>query len=220
MWVRLLSIFSLLLGLMLLVCKLPSPPPGPENAFVALEFKNSTGIVTKEAMTDSIGKKFSICLIHNLTQYIDSSVLRITKGTTFNEVFSVRSFKGQVDTTYYPVLFSDTGIYAVSFTSYIEEKTTVLNGKIIIVGQPLTTQNQKPVLNLPKDIITGAGQELVISVSATDPDANQQVTISVGKKPASATFTANQFKWTPVMSDTGSVTVTFIATDNGRFTDY
>ncbi len=215
MWVRLLSVTMLLLGLMLLVCKLPSPPPGPENAFVAMEFKNSSGVVTKEVMTDSIGKKFHICLIHNLTQYVDSSVLIITKGSNIQEVISIRSFKGQVDTTYYPVLFSDTGIYTVSFTSYIEGKTTELKGKINIVGQPLTTQNQKPVLSLPKDIVTGAGQELVIPVSATDPDVNQQVTIIVIKKPESATFNANLFTWTPALEDTGSVTVKFTATDNG-----
>ncbi|NLD95338.1 MAG: hypothetical protein GX639_22030 [Fibrobacter sp.] len=215
MWVRLLSVTILLLGLLLLVCKLPSPPPGPENAFVALEFKNSNGAITKEYMTDSIGKKFTIILIHNLTQYIDSSVLRITKGTNFDEVFSVRSFKNQVDTTNYPALLSDTGIYAVSFTGYIEEKTTVLSGKIAIVGQPLTTQNQKPLLDVPKEIKTGAGQELVIPVSATDPDMNQQVTITVTGKPESATFNANLFTWTPALEDTGSVTVKFTATDNG-----
>jgi hypothetical protein len=214
MWVRLLTITSLFLGLMLLVCKLPTPPPGPENSFVALEFKSSSGKITKDNLTDSIGKQVNICMIHNLTQYIDSSVLKITKGADFNAIHQIRSFKGQLDTTFYPVIFSVPGDYAVIFIGYIQGQPTVLNGTITIMGQQ-TTQNQKPVLTLSKEIKTGAVQELVIPVSATDPDMNQQVTITVIKKPETATFNANLFKWTPALADTGSVTVIFTATDNG-----
>jgi uncharacterized repeat protein (TIGR02543 family) len=186
----------------------------PENAFVALEFKSSSETITKDTLTDSIGKKFNICLIHNLTQYIDSSIVRITKGTTLNEVYTIKSFKAQIDTIYYPMLFSDPGFYTVNFTGYMQGKPTILIGTITILGQQ-TTQNQKPVLTVSKEIMTGAGQELVIPVSATDPDTNQQVTITVTGKPESATFTDNLFKWTPGLADTGSVTVTFTATDNG-----
>ncbi|NLD93261.1 MAG: hypothetical protein GX639_11410, partial [Fibrobacter sp.] len=215
MWIRLLTIVCLFLSLMLIVCKLPSPPPGPENSFVALEFKSSSGNITKDTLTDSTGKQVKICMIHNLTQYIDSSILKITKGKDFNDAHQIRSFKGQVDTTYYSVVFPAPGSYAVIFTSYIQGKPMVLDGTITIVGNQQTSQNQKPVLNVIKEIKTGAGQELVLPVSATDPDVNQQVTITVIKKPESATFTENLFKWTPALADTGSVTVKFTATDNG-----
>ncbi|NLD94533.1 MAG: hypothetical protein GX639_17895 [Fibrobacter sp.] len=214
MWVRLLSVTILLLGLMLLFCNPPAPPPGPENAFVALEFKSSTGKITKDTLIDSTGKLVKICMIHNLTQYIDSSILKISKGTDFNEVHPLRAFKGQYDTTDYPVVFSAPGSYTVIFISYIEGKPTVLNGTITILGKQVM-QNQKPALSVPKVIQTRVGQELTIPVSATDPDSNQQVTITVTKKPGNATFSANQLKWTPAAADTGSDTVIFTATDNG-----
>ncbi|NLD93229.1 MAG: hypothetical protein GX639_11250 [Fibrobacter sp.] len=159
MWVRLLTISSVFLSLMLLVCKLPAPPPGPENAFVALEFKSSTGKIAKDTLTDSTGKQVKICMIHNLTQYIDSSTLKITKGTEFNEVHQVRSFRGQVDTTYYPIVFSYPGSYAVIFVGYIEGQPTVLNGTITIVAREQTIQNHKPILT-----ITSPSKDTVVTV--------------------------------------------------------
>ncbi|HEX2957776.1 MAG TPA: InlB B-repeat-containing protein [Chitinispirillaceae bacterium] len=215
MFVRLLTITSLFLGFILLNCELPQPPPGPENAYVSLEFKNSRGDITKNTLTDSIGKQIRICLIHNLTQYIDSSVLKITNSTGYNESITFKSFKGQVDTTYYPVVFSEIGTYAVIFTGYIVGAPTVLSGVITILGDTQTTPNQRPVLNLPKIDSVEVGQEFVFSVSVTDPDANQQIGIKILKKPENAIFVENQFKWTPGTADTGIVTIIFAATDNG-----
>jgi uncharacterized repeat protein (TIGR02543 family) len=143
MWVRLLLIVSLLFGLMLLFCKAPSSAPGPESAYVALEFKSSNGTLTKNNLTDTIGKQVNIWLIHNLTQYIDAPTLRITKDTDFNEVYSVKSFKALVDTIKYPMVFSIPGNYAANFTCYIDNQPILLNGTITIVDTQ-KTQNQKP----------------------------------------------------------------------------
>ncbi|MGE5670951.1 MAG: InlB B-repeat-containing protein, partial [Fibrobacterota bacterium] len=115
----------------------------------------------------------------------------------------------------YPIVFSVPGVYAVSFSCFIDGQPTILSGTITIVDPPQITQNQKPVLSVSKVIQTRVGQELVLPVSATDPDSNQQVTISVVKKPGNATFTASQLKWTPAAADTGADTVIFTATDNG-----
>ncbi|NLD93200.1 MAG: InlB B-repeat-containing protein [Fibrobacter sp.] len=142
MWVRLPFVTILFVGLMLLVCTVPTPPPGPEKSFIALEFKSSSGKITKDSITDSTGKQVKICMIHNLTQYIDSSFLRITNGTDFNEVHQMRSFKGQTDTTYYPIVFSAPGSYSVIFIGYIQGQAKVLNGTITIIDRP-----QKPVLD-------------------------------------------------------------------------
>lgn len=215
MFVRLLTIAGLFFGFLLMSCDLPQPPPGPENAFVALEFKNSREEITKNAMTDSTGKQVKIFLIHNLTQYIDSSVLKITNGTGYNESVPIRSFKAQVDTTIYPLVFTTAGTYYVSFTGYIVGQSTTLNGTITILDRSQLTRNQKPVLHLPKVDRVGVGQELVFPVSATDSNANQQVIINILKMPVNAIFSENQFKWTPALSDTGAVTIIFSATDNG-----
>ncbi|HEX2958144.1 MAG TPA: FISUMP domain-containing protein [Chitinispirillaceae bacterium] len=215
MWIRLLTITSLFLSFTLLDCDLPSPPPGPENAYIALEFKNSSGDITKNNMTDTIGKQIKICMIHNLTQYIDSSILKITMGADFNDVYPIRSFKAQVDTIFYPVIFSVPGSYSVSFIGYIDGVADTLSGTIKILDRTQSNQNQKPLLTVLHVQKIGVGQELVFSVSAEDLDANQKVTISVTKKPENATFTSNQFKWTPAMTDTGTVTVIFSAVDDG-----
>jgi uncharacterized protein (TIGR02145 family)/uncharacterized repeat protein (TIGR02543 family) len=214
MWVRLLSIISLLLSLMLIVCSAPSSP-GPESASVALEFKSSNGKITQQSFTDTIGKQVTICLIHNIAHFIDASTLKITNGSDYDTVYLIRSFKGIVDTTYYQMAFSVPGLYSVNFSCSIDGHPTILNKTITIVDRPQTIKNQQPVLTLAKEIKSVAGQELVFPVSATDPDANQQVTINVVKKPESATFTANLFKWTPAITDTGSFKVIFCATDNG-----
>ncbi len=215
MWVRLLSIVSLLLGIMLLVCTVPSPPPGPESAFVALEFKSSNGTITKNNLTDTIGKTVTISVILNQAQFIDVPILKITIRPDSIITYPVKSFKGLVDTINYPIVFSVPGIYAVSFSCLIDRQPGVLSGTITITDRPQIAQNQKPVLSVPKVIQTRVGQELTIPVSATDPDSKQQVTITVNKKPGNATFSANLFKWTPAAADTGSDTVVFTATDNG-----
>ncbi len=222
MWVRLLSIFTLLMGLMLLVCKVPSPPPGPENSFVALEFKSSSGNITTDSLTDTVGKQVKICMIHNLTQYIDVSTLRITKGTDFNEMYSIKSFKGQVDTTYYPIMFSDPGIYAVSLTGYIEGEPSILNGTITIVDREQTSHNRAPkwsIVTLQRSTQPETLFSLDVSDYCSDPD-NDNLTFSLlPQAPAKDSIIGKLYQWTPDISDTGVHLIPVIATDPSGLSD-
>jgi uncharacterized protein (TIGR03437 family) len=78
--------------------------------------------------------------------------------------------------------------------------------------------NQAPTVNVPDAQSTLTGQALSFTVSGTDPDAGQTVTLSASGMPTGASFNATngQFSWTPTADQTGSFTVTFTATDNGN----
>jgi uncharacterized repeat protein (TIGR02543 family) len=145
MWVRFFSVTSLLLGLMLLVCKSPSSTPGPESAFLALEFKSSSGNITQNILTDTLGKQVTICLIYNNTLFIDASMLKITIRPDSIISHPVNSFNALVDTIFYPIVFSSPGSYTVTFSGYIDGQPTKLNGIITIVDRPQITP--KPVLD-------------------------------------------------------------------------
>jgi hypothetical protein len=192
---------------------LPPPPPGPEDASIALYMKSSKGIAYDSEFSDSVGNTVSIGVILHLTQYIKSVTIKIQKEDSTEQSFTFGSTK---DTVVYPLTFLSPGKRNVTVTGSIEGKPEiVLKGSFTIYSRTLVIENQKPVLTVPAAQHVGAGQSLVFPVSATDPDPAQQVTITVANKPATATFFENTFSWTPAMTDTGTVQVLFIGTDNG-----
>ena len=83
-----------------------------------------------------------------------------------------------------------------------------------VEGQP-TLVYQPPALTVPGAQIVNEGQALSFTVSATDPDAGQTVTIMATGLPSGATLSNGTFSWTPTYNQSGSYTVTFTATDNG-----
>jgi uncharacterized repeat protein (TIGR02543 family) len=203
-------------GASLVVCDLPAPPPGPEKASVELGFELPSGEKIKiNSLEDTTGNQVKICMFLNLTQYFDSVVLKITMGSNFAKSYPISNFSGQVTTATYPIIFSAPGNYTVTLSGYVEGLPRTVTGTITIIGRSQEGQNQKPVLIVPVQQKIGAGQTLTFTVSAADPDTNQQITIIASKKPANATFIADTFKWTPVIADSGTDTVTFIAFDNG-----
>lgn len=210
---RIVSIILLLVAAIFFICVLPPPPPGPEDASVALYMKSSKGITYDSEFSDSVGNTVNIGVILHLTQYIKSVTIKIEIGDSTEQSFTFGSTK---DTVVYPLTFLSPGKRKITVTGSIEgQPDIVIKGSFTINGNPLVAENQKPVLTVPAAQHTGAGQSLVFPVSATDPDPAQQVTISVANKPTNATFFDNTFSWTPAMTDTGTVQVLFIATDNG-----
>ncbi|NDD63629.1 MAG: hypothetical protein EBZ36_06580 [Acidobacteria bacterium] len=113
------------------------------------------------------------------------------------------------------------GSYTISFTA-TDNGTPVLSETrtvIITVVQP----NRTPVLTVPAAQTVVAGQLLSFTVSATDPDAGQTLsltaTTSTGGLPAGAVFTpaagSGQFRWMPTTAQVGNYTINFLVTDNG-----
>ncbi len=205
----------LILGFILFNCKLPAPPPGSEDARVSLLLKSSDGKIDRTgSIQDSVGKEVQIGIVLYLTQYIDSSVVRVILDADTEHTLPWAFKKNMVDTVFFPITFSKAGTYKVEVTSYItDQPNSIAEGKIIIYGPPQV--NKKPELKVPAAQSTVVGQTVSFSVSASDPDVSQIVTISASQKPENATFTADTFRWTPAIRDTGIIKVVFVATDNG-----
>jgi uncharacterized protein (TIGR02145 family)/uncharacterized repeat protein (TIGR02543 family) len=203
------------LGFVLFHCNLPPPPAGPEEAKVSLLFKTSDGKIDHTgAIIDSVGKEVQIGMVLYLTQYIDSAVVCVFLDSITKRTFSWAFKKNTVDTVFFPITFTNTGTHKVEVTGYIEDQpNAVAEGKIIIYGPPQV--NKSPELKVPGAKTVIVGQAVLFSVSASDPDSGQIITIRASQKTESATFTADSFKWTPATADTGTFKVIFVATDNG-----
>ena len=81
----------------------------------------------------------------------------------------------------------------------------------------IDAMNTPPTLIVPGQQVVIAGDTVSFTVSATEPDGDP-ITLSVSNKPASAVFTdagdgTGTFEWATTLADTGTVVVTFAATD-------
>src|SRR5215813_9385353 len=79
--------------------------------------------------------------------------------------------------------------------------------------------NDPPVLTVPGPQTANEGQTIAFTISATDPDAGQILTITASGLPAGASFiqssaTGAQFRWTPGFSQAGTYTISFRVADN------
>ncbi len=79
--------------------------------------------------------------------------------------------------------------------------------------------NDPPAITVPAAQSVNEGQLLLFTVSATDPDAGQSLTITATGSPEGATTMPTapgsmQFRWMPNFNQAGSYTVSFRATDN------
>ncbi len=82
--------------------------------------------------------------------------------------------------------------------------------------------NDQPVLSVPGAQMVDEGKTLSFSVSASDVDGAEGLTLTATNLPTGATFmqaaTGNtgQFQWKPTFQQAGTYTVTFKVTDNGN----
>jgi uncharacterized protein (TIGR03437 family) len=98
--------------------------------------------------------------------------------------------------------------------------TDNLNAVTTVNATLTVTGNRAPVLIVPLAQSASIGQQLAFNVSASDPDADQTVTLGAASLPSGANFTqtsasTGRFTWTPTANQTGNFTATFTATDNG-----
>lgn len=99
---------------------------------------------------------------------------------------------------------------------------TVDNG--LIESAPATVSitinpvNDPPTLTVPGTITTSLGNTVNFTVTASDPDAGQTLTLSAIDLPIGAMFNpaTGVFNWTPTAPQVGTHMVTFRVTDNGQ----
>ena len=82
---------------------------GADQAKVDLFLKTSTGNESITTIADTVGNFDTIGVILYLTQYIDSTEIRVSKNDSMEYLFVTRAKKTQIDTIYYPVHFSTPG---------------------------------------------------------------------------------------------------------------
>ena len=86
-----------------------------------------------------------------------------------------------------------------------------------LAGWNPTGVNRSPVLQPIGDRQIACGQQLIFTVTATDPDNGDHLTFSVDTLPAGASFSSATgiFSWTPSDGDEADYTITFSVVDNG-----
>jgi hypothetical protein len=112
-------------------------------------------------------------------------------------------------------------IYSVSFTA-IDNHGAAVSGSLQITVTSSGAGNRPPVISVPGAQTVQAGNTLMFTVSGSDPDSGDSVTLSASGVPANASFNQSsgnpangQFSFTPSAAQAGQTfTVTFIATDN------
>jgi uncharacterized protein (TIGR03437 family) len=86
-----------------------------------------------------------------------------------------------------------------------------------IVALTVNSINDPPVLTVPGPQTVTKNQNISFTVSATDVDTGQTVTITAPTRPTGSSFIEGErrFTWTPSCTQTGVFTVVFAAIDNG-----
>ena len=112
-------------------------------------------------------------------------------------------------------------IYSVTFTA-IDNHGAAVSGSLQITVTSGGSGNRPPVISVPGSQTVQPGNTLTFTVTGTDPDAGDTVTLAASGVPPNASFNqasgnpANgQFSFTPAASQAGQTfTVQFTATDN------
>jgi photosystem II stability/assembly factor-like uncharacterized protein len=102
-------------------------------------------------------------------------------------------------------------LLAMGDSIYTSNNNSVVYASVL----PAITSNTIPTLNVPAAQNATTTQSLNFTVTASDTDSGQTVTLSAAGLPGGATFNAStgQFSWTP--NAPGTVSVSFTATDSG-----
>ncbi|MCJ7730635.1 MAG: putative Ig domain-containing protein, partial [Sedimentisphaerales bacterium] len=103
--------------------------------------------------------------------------------------------------------YTQAGTYPVTF---IASDGQAQDSQMITIT--VNNVNQAPVLSPVGNKSAFANDLLAFSVSATEPDGDT-ITYSATGLPSGATFTGQNFSWTPTSSQAGTYPVTFIASD-------
>ena len=203
-----------LVSLFLIICAIPNPPPGPEQAEVELFLRSSTGHESTTSITDTVGNYDTIGVVLYLTQHIDSTEITVTSGDSVEYHFITKAKKTEVDTIFYAVHFPTPGERSVIATGYINGYRNSEASVIIhVISRP--GENYPPTLKVSGWPIVQAGDSVLLTVNATDPDEDQEVSVEAIQFPDNATFESGKFVWETTTDDIGTDTVIFVATDNG-----
>jgi photosystem II stability/assembly factor-like uncharacterized protein len=105
---------------------------------------------------------------------------------------------------------------ADSFTFKVNNGT--LESSPAVVAITINPINDAPTINAPSSITVTEGEPISFTVTASDVDAGQTLTLSSTALPTGATFNTQTgaFSWTPAFNQSGEYSITFSVSDNGN----
>ncbi len=126
---------------------------------------------------------------------------------------------GPTGSVYFTGYFSDTATSDSGGSSVIT-LAPIGNGDVFLARLDVPPPNSSPTIDPISDWTVSEGSRLSFTVSATDPDAGQTLTFSLGSNaPAGAAIDASsgQFTWTPTEAQgPGTYPITVIVADSGH----
>ena len=212
----------MLLVLLLLSCyDLPTNPDNATNSNVWLSLKSTTGLISEQQVSDTVGNDIEIIVALRYPQYIKKIIVQVlaSNDSIEDDTTLVPMSKKYQDTIRFTNTFSVPGGKKVVATAFIEDNLqksdtalmTLINR--VIVKQEII--NHKPWLVIDGNTLITADQTCSLSVMVNDSDAQQVHNINVWNKGQGIVVSQRQFTWKPVTGFIGKDTLMFIATDNG-----
>ncbi len=148
----------------------------------------------------SVNENTLLSFLVNATDPDGQTLAYSVSGLPTGAVFASQTF------TWTPS-YDQAGNYQVTFTADDGQAQDSETITITVINV-----NRAPVLTAISNRTAYADVLLTFTIDATDPDGDA-ITYSAGTLPSGATFTGQDFNWTPSQSQVGSYTVTFVATD-------
>ncbi len=118
--------------------------------------------------------------------------------------------------------FGETGDYVAKVK--LTDSRGAISTQDILLGA-VTSANHPPHLNTLSNAAVRGGQTVSFTVTGTDPDAGQTLTLNATGLPAGASFAGGttgpssgvsaQFTWTPTLGQNGTFGINFYVTDSG-----
>ena len=219
-WIISLSAVSLsaLLYFFVSCVSAPENPYNPSNAKIWLTLKSTSGRVTGDSLTDSVGNIVTIGITANLPEYIDSIGISVYSSPDGN--FDVDTVLNKVtplqnrDTLWYKVAFATSGRKTLTATVFASAFKNPTVAYLNILDKPIkSVPHSWPHLDINGIKNITAAQTCSLSVSALDSNSAQPHSFYVKQDTGSFTQFTPPFKWAPPTGFLGDHQVLFKVTD-------
>ncbi len=126
------------------------------------------------------------------------------------------TFRSQTQVFSWTPGFADAGVYAVLFRVVDDGVPPLSDAETVNIT--VGDANAPPRLDPPGNYTVNEGETVSFTVTASDPDPGDTLTLSAGDLPPGAVFgsATGAFSWETGFEDAGSYTVRFTVTDDGR----
>ena len=205
---------SVLLYLFVSCMSAPPNPYDPSNTKIYLTLESSTGVISADTLTDSVGNTIKVGITANLPSYVDSIGLKfyssegdIEIDTILTNLFLLKNN----DTLWYKTSFAAKDKSTLVATVFAGQNKNTTYGYFNIFNKPIPHTWPHLVINGTKNITVA--QTCSLSVSVNDSNAAQGHSFYVKKDTGSFTQFTPPFKWAPPTGFLGDHQVLFKVTD-------